>query len=117
MATSSVCGSDVPTPDDSEKLDPRLTNDLTNAGMPSEEVAEFISALKSCNILTYGALRLFSTEVEAVVQLNYDESTLIGKLKAKGFLATVRVRHPASQAPAHVERIAPPRPPCRMLLN
>lgn len=56
-----------------------------------EKLDEFEKLLKSCNLRTVGAIRLFSSSLPLLVEQMYDMETVLGSLQCKGFLAIVMV--------------------------
>ena len=70
-------------------------------GLGERNVAEaivirFQKLLSECSISTMSALRLFSDSLPDVANELFDVNTNMGKLKANGFVANVRVRSQCS---------------------
>ena len=87
----SSCTSEVPDAD-KELLRDGFADELVAVGVDQVRVAEFVQLLRDCSVTTRGALRLFAASLPALVDHMYhDERAPLGPLKAKGFLATVRV--------------------------
>ena len=83
--------------DDAALLVPVLADDLLAAGADKDKVEHFMRLLKECNVQTHGALRLFHADLASLVHMMYDMQTPMGPLAARGFLASVRVRHPQTR--------------------
>ena len=92
-SSEALCGSD------DERLDPALADELTSRGLDAAKVSQFIGLLQQRSVTTRGALRLFAKEVDAVVFMMFDMETKLEELKARGFLAALRVRHSRPEPP------------------
>ena len=91
---------------DAAPLVPALPDALKMASVDPGKVDEFISLLASCNVHTRGALLLFAPELQDLVNMMYATDTPLGKMQAKGFVASLRVRarlrpHPWHTLPLH----------------
>ena len=81
---------------------------LGERGVPWETVREFQELLGECAILSLTALQHFADSLSDIAYELFDTSTPIGKLKAKGFVANVRVCRVLPPPPP------PPPPPCNV---
>ena len=88
---STVSGASDVVDVDMERLDDGLAKQLKAAGVDAGIVDRFIELLHQCSVTTRGALRMFADDVPALIQQMFDGQTM-GELKAKGLLASVRVR-------------------------
>lgn len=83
--------SDVMTDVDKERIDNGLAKELKDAGVDADIVDRLIRLLHECSVTTRGALRMFADDVPALIKQMF-EGQAMGELKAKGLLASVRVR-------------------------
>ena len=78
---------------DRELLRDGFADELVGVGVDKSRVDEFVQLLQDCSVTTRGALRLFAADLPALVNHMFkDEPAPMGPLKAKGFVAAVRVR-------------------------
>ena len=95
-AVESESGSESRPLADEELVQTSLLPKLVKAGVNESTAEKLIEQLHACGVNSMGALRLFSAEpgtLEEVVSLLFDvEAGTIERLKAKGLVATLRVR-------------------------
>lgn len=80
---------------DSDSLE-SLFLGLGERNVPEAIVIRFEKLLSECSISTMSALRLFSESLPDVANELFDVSSNLGKLRANGFVANVRVRSQCS---------------------
>lgn len=88
MSAGSAGGSDVVDCDSLESI----YQGLGERNVPEPTVYRFKQLLSECAICSVTALRLFSESLPDLANEMYDMQSALGKLKASGFVANVRVR-------------------------